>query len=192
MKMIKSYAFSLLSFFFLIQHAYAADSQRQVTFSNGDAVAVWEEPTMSGITLIQAAFYNATTDTWDSVQTISDTNVNSYTPEIGGNDDGDAVVIWTGDNLTDNVQSLYGAMRPLGGSWTTPVKISGIVSTVEEGVFSGYSVQLINNSPNTTSNNAKIGVLWNSTDAVGNLYIRAAVANISANTWGPQVTVGGP
>jgi hypothetical protein len=152
--------------------------------NNGNVDAVWSDPDpTNGMTHVQAARYDFATGNWTTPVTLSSSSISSTTPELAvapsGFHAGDAVAIWIGEN--GSLSTLYGAMKPNGGSWTSPAQISSNSENL------GFDYQV------TVNNLGNAVAIWSSTDSNGNQYIRAATTHVNtSNSWSSPVTVSGP
>lgn len=179
---------TIFSFIFLsvllFSTAYSDDTPN-VGFDNaGNGAAVWVHPVTGGNSLIKASVFSFLGNSWTTPVTISSTGIASSAPFIAvattGFFIGHAVAIWSGENTSAGVTSLYAAIHSNGGSWTSPVQ----VSTNSENVSGNYEAR-INSAGNVVA-------IWESADSSGNELIRSSNAQSPTNTWKTPITVGGP
>jgi len=84
----------------------------------GNAVAVWQRHNGS-FNITQAATLPFE-GTWSTPVDISLTTIDTFSPQVGVDNFGNAIAVWT--NVTNQI--IQGATLPFGGAWTAPVNIS--------------------------------------------------------------------
>jgi PKD domain len=105
-----------------ISNASSEDYDPQVAIDeHGNAVAVWEHNN-GGQELVQGAQLPAGGSWQSAALQLSEGGQSAYNPELAGNAQGDAVVVWERYNGSDQIAQA--AQLPAGGSWQTAVNIS--------------------------------------------------------------------
>jgi hypothetical protein len=95
----------------------------------GDVIAVWSETDDVGHVLVDGTFHDDSLG-WRSPSSVSQLNVYATEPYILADQDGNAFAVWIAtDSFTFN-SILVGSVRPLGGSWSNPARISPLVTSV--------------------------------------------------------------
>jgi hypothetical protein len=86
----------------------------------GEAVATWEGSSSVNVTQVATLPPGGT---WTASVTLSEAGRNSSDPTVAIDPAGDAIVVWAGANGA-GTSIAQEAMRPAGGAWTKPVKLS--------------------------------------------------------------------
>lgn len=145
--------------------------------SSGNAVSVWNSGEGSS-TLVMASTLPFGQN-WSTPITISTETTWAFNPVLAVNESGDAVAIWTSVDTTTSTSSLYGAMLPSGGSWSSPVQIT----RTDETPTSYYKLSM-----NTTGDIVATWASYLNADPNTNI-IRSATA-IFGGTWSAPIQVG--
>jgi hypothetical protein len=113
----------------LAASALRMDNPQVVQDGSNNAVAVWEE-LVSNISLIRSSTFLSIPNTWSAPVTVSNNSFFSSKPLLGIDGLGNAVCIWVSKDTILNLNALYGAQLPSGGSWTAPTRLSKTTETV--------------------------------------------------------------
>lgn len=145
----------------LIQTSIAFASPDDSSFGmdpQGNSWSIFTESSASPYPVIQVV-YKPYSGSFGSPIVLSDTEKNSFTPQISVNVYGDAAAVWTSEDQTTFIRSLYVSTLQNGQSWSTPTRITDAT----ESVASNYQINILENG------NFVVG--WSSyLDPYGNIY----------------------
>ena len=142
--------------------------------SSGNATGIWDLiDTTTNIRSIQVSTQDAGTDTWSTATTISNTDLDSYSPIISVNASGDAVAAWLVIDPEFGIVSIAGSIfTNATGTWSTPE----ILSTSNENINATYSVKL--------NDNGNICAVWSSILISSDLTVARGVLGTVSGGWG--------
>lgn len=156
---------------------FAANLPKIAMDSNENIYAVWEEQT-TGLNDIMFSS-RAPAGNWTTPELISVNSLDSTMPLIAVNAGGDVVVIWNSVDTTLGINSVYGAILPFEGSWTTSER----VSTSSEDAQPDYQLNI--------DSSGNIVAIWSAFVINDQQVIRSAIGTVSGG-WDAAVQVSGP
>lgn len=142
--------------------------------SQGNAIAVWNRENGSN-QIVQGSVRPASSGTWQTPVSISETGWNSFEPQLAVDPAGDAVAVWRRTNGISG-EFIQAAVRPVSsGTWQAPVRLSETGQNAE-----GPQVAF-DHEGNTLA-------LWQRYN--GSAYIvQSSVRPVSSGTWQTPVNV---
>lgn len=146
--------------------------------ASGNAVAVWERTSDSGMHQIAAARWSQSAGTWGAAQVIQVSSLRGSNPQLAVAPNGDATVVWTQaeSNGTLTIQACRG--RSEAGSWSAPVAL-----TPATGVNGG-------NWPQAKADPAgNVIVLWYQYRDIALYSVDAARFDVASGQWSPPAHI---
>jgi hypothetical protein len=140
-----------------------ANDPRLAVDSAGDVTAVWHEFSEGSVVVMAAT--RAAGGTWTSPRQLSPPHESAELPVVAVDDQGDAVIVWTG------ILHISAVTRSRGGAWSEPVELTPAGELVRP--------------PDVAMNAAGEAVAVWSLDE-GAHYVAQARAMSPAGTWGPK------